>query len=123
MVEMKFDQSKFNEQRKLWQNSNVLKYKYQYKRFEGTGEDAYEEKITAENGKDSSVLTIDNIYDDVEIMVKENNKYINLVKISIEYDEENHIPTRIKCYFNNDHRTSLINRTLCYIISDFEILA
>ena len=123
MVEMKFDQNKFYTQRSLWQESNIKKYKFQYKRFEGTGEDAFEEKITVENGEDGSALTIDNIYDDVDIMIKENNKYINLVKISMEYDEVNHIPTRIKCYFNNDHRTSLINRTLCYIISDFEIFA
>jgi hypothetical protein len=123
MLEVKFDKNTFNIQRQLWQESNIVKYKFQYGGNFGIGEDDFEETIIVENGRNSPNLTIDKIYEDIEIMFNQaNNKEpsIKLNKIAVKYDEVNHIPIKIKYYYNNNYRTPFIDRTFYFIISDFE---
>jgi len=135
-VEVSFDQKTFNTQRKLWQDSNVKNYQYE---FSAIGFTSYYGTIFVENGnfKNDSRLhgnsnidcfmeysTIDEIYKTIENTFREtnnkkqpiNDSYLN--EISVKYDKINHIPIEINYKYHVPSNVA-VDGTFDYEITNF----
>jgi hypothetical protein len=135
--QVKFDQKTFVEQRQLWQESNVKKYRYQ---LSAIGFIPYDGIIFVENGNFKSDLpssgqsseisnfldysTIDEIYKTIE---KNLNYYNNteqsenayyFTEIAVEYDKINHIPIEIIYYYYAPPNLE-VDWTFYYEITEF----
>jgi hypothetical protein len=135
-VYVKFDQETFNEQRQLWQTSNVKNYQYDFSAY---GYSGYRGTIFVENGnfknavpseEDSGFFyfmdysTVDEIYKTIE----ERFSYYNDTKqslndfyyteILIEYDKTNHIPVKVN-YIYNERPFVIVDGTFYFYIDNF----
>jgi hypothetical protein len=118
-VYVEFDQKTFNEQRQLWQASNVKDYQYEFLAYGFTG---YCGTIFVENSNFKNALpseedsnfyyfmnysTIDEIYKTIEEKyfsyndTKQSLKDFYYTEILVVYDKINHIPTSIKYKYNS----------------------
>ena len=135
-VYVKFDQKTFNEQRQLWQESNINNYQY---KFSASGFTVYIGTIIVENGNfkndipsteysDSGLFmsysSIDEVHKTIEETfvlynnTKQSKKDFYCTDILVEYDKINHIPVKI------DYRyycppTLAVDGTFYYEINDF----
>ena len=136
-VYVKFDQKTFNEQKKLWQTSNVKNYQYE---FLASGFIGYHGTVVVENGNFKNDLplyeysdfkgfmdysTIDKIYKTIEESFYEyNNTKQSIIndfyytEILVEYDRINHIPVNITYDYNTPQMTA-IDGTFDYEINNF----
>jgi hypothetical protein len=140
-VDVKFDLAAFNEQKKLWQTSNITNYKYHLR---AVGWGGYDGTIIVENGNckdnlptsehykiDSYLLdnysTVDKIYKYIENSYNENNKKkkpmndVWLDEIYVKYDKINHIPIEIHYNYGYPAFSAIaIDGIFDYYISNFE---
>jgi hypothetical protein len=138
-IEIKFDLATFNEQRKLWQESNTKNYQYNLL---AVGFNPYDGIMIVENGEFKECIpeidyftegingywhysTIDEIYEWIEKEYTSNNNKIQdksepyLEEIYIEYDKTNHIPIKINDIYYIPSGVS-ITGTFYYEINSFE---
>jgi len=127
-VKVGFDHEAFYEQKQLWQTSNVTDYKYHLRAagWYGMNTPIYDGTIIVKNGNysnnlpvndhfelDNNYSTIDEIYKTIENMFNENNnKKISMYdgfldRISVTYDEINHIPIKIGYAYDSRRPKSL----------------
>jgi hypothetical protein len=135
-VNVKFDQKTFNEQRQLWQASNVKNYQYQ---FYAMGFDSYRGTIIVENGIFKNDITsdeydhieyfmdysnIDEIYKTIEksfYLYNNTKQSINdfyYTEISVKYDKINHIPVKINYNYYNPPAVA-VDGTFYYEVNNF----
>jgi hypothetical protein len=135
-VYVKFDQETFNEQRQLWQISNVKNYQYD---FSAVGFSSYCGTIFVEDGNFKNDLpsegnsyieyfinysTIDEVYKKIEgEFFSYNNTKQSLndfyyTEILVEYDKMNHIPTSIKYKWKSNPMVA-VDGTFDYSINNF----
>ena len=135
-VEIKFDLVTFNNQRQLWQSSNIKNYSY---RLRAVGFIGYDGTIIIENGEYREnrpsegsdefsgyfmrYSSIDEIYSWVELMYTSNNNKKPdpghyLEEILVVYDETLHIPVEMHDIYHVSPGVS-ITGTFDYYIDDF----
>jgi hypothetical protein len=133
---VKFNQKTFNEQRELWQASNVKNYQYD---FSAIGFASYYGTIFVENGNFKNDLpsegnsglyyfmsysTIDEIYKTIEEKflsyndTKQSLKDFYYTEILVVYDKINHIPASIKYKYNNNPLVA-VDGTFDFEINNF----
>jgi len=138
-VKVKFDQKTFNEQRLLWQASNIKDYQYH---LSAMGFDGYSGTIFVENGVFKNDITsneyftiehfkdysnIDEIYKTVEKVfylynnTKQSISDFYYTEIAVKYDKTNHIPTEIHYIYYNPPGVA-VDGTFDYEISNFSNL-
>ena len=135
-VEIKFDQETFNNQRQLWQASEVKNYTY---RLRSPGFFNYDGKILVKDGEFNDHIptessdginafmnhaSIDEIYRTIDLFFSSNNNKnrkpddVYLSEISVTYDIVNHIPIEIH-YINYIPQGVHITAINDFYISDF----
>ena len=140
-VQVKFDLQTFNEQRQLWQESNVQNYQYQ---FTAKGFRSYDGTVFVSDGEfmldrpsdnqryanidffKGEYTTIDETYKRIERLFNAyNNKKFSkadfyFTEIFVEYDTVNHIPIKI-AYIFKPSKYIMVDGTFYFEITDFRV--